>query len=1659
VFLSCLYSILCTYLSISVPVEEATRPREVYAPVTDSMCRNRNLATPRVYCFESDEVPVYIVQPRGDPEYDQEHQEFITAFFASGNTMDDFYRMCGTRDDDAQDENDYIAECGLAEAEPFRTLKAPPTTAVYNATARSNERATVWRPARFTDTVMRVPTPKYSTREIDDSGLTIHHVGNEQPMHSCKRCPAAFRKRNKLFAHLRASNHFTAINADEPKPNDPAAENDPEVVKSTAPATFGTGYGFRTYNFLEMRVRLAKYGPDSWICLDTGAGMSLVDKQWLLEMCPEAMVLTRASSVSVRGIDNKVQKTSNYVVLQVYIPGYDKQDGKTRFAEVRREFHIVNELRCKMIIGEDIIEPEGIVIDSQSRKATIKACNDFGFKLRITPKGQHILHRRVSTNSRVSVAPGATATVPIKRKPLPENRDYEFTPVYDHHTACLAEAGGFLRAVLDSRTDAVVFHNQSESTVVIQKNLRIGYIADFTTETYHACAAFDPEEHPTLFDSAMVGVWKPGAVPREHVGKLDDDVRAMANPWRQLVERDGGTDALHTAPIATAQDGPDDPIAKVDINQSDDINHAQAQYLRSIASRFRIVFEDRGTVARESEDEHMRITLKPGVDIPNKGPYNNSAKDQAVIDTSFDKYHAEGKMRWAKPGWVRKAYPAFVVWQKEKGRAVMDIRGLNAAVEKDPYPMPRQEDILQAMKGCHWLTTLDLTAAFMQRALHKDSQHLVTVVTHRGLEYFKVAPFGFTNSPAHMQRFMDGRLRDMKAFVRCYIDDIVIFSKTFDDHVEHLTAVLAMLEDARLYLSPHKCHIGYHSVKLLGRLVDRLGLSTLRERSEAIQKWRFPKTLQQLESFIGAANYNRSHIPYYAALIAPLEQLKRELLRESPNKGSPRKRFTAKCTLANPTEAQRISFDGVKEALAGPSTLIHYDSEVPLVVRMDASKERGYGAMITQIPIWSFTDEQKARTVLELTADSYDHTLERPICFLSKRLNKHEMNYWPTELEVAGLVWTVRKMRHLIDDSKEVVVFTDHQATRDIVKQTNFRHSTPHKQNLRLIRASLYLSQFPQIKVLHIPGKLNVVPDALSRLQAAESEESAHELEGPDIYDTLQLQASMLRISDDLIDRLQKGYNEDPFYKTKFAEMKRQYAKGGSLPVEYNNMLLEDAELHSFTSQPEEPVLPGSRRYILYLKEGEKLRLCIPRSMTAMFLQMAHDRHNHGGFERTYQRLRQAYFIKGASGIIRDYIAHCPSCLINKPTNYTPSGKLIPITAPQSPWELVTMDFVVKLPESRPTTGLWAKLKGQTGLPGYDAFLTITDKLTKFVILVPGRESWTAEEWAEAYFAKVFPIFGVPAAIISDRGSVFLSLFWTTVFKRMKTDCIATTAYNPRSDGQSERTNQVVEIALRHVVNTRQDDWAECLLDVQFALNNSPNVSTGRTPTELMMGFMPRAAIDIPTGHLTRGKERDAELRVGRMKVAREEARDSIMLAEFTMAAAHDKGRRIADIRKGDYVFVNFAKRNETGYTVAGINAPKLGPQRVGPFLVTEMVGHNACRVDLPTDWKIWPVISVRHLIKAPSTPDTFARPMPPKARPEDETREVEEILDMRVMNGKKEYFVKYIGLPITRCEWVVPDAIEHARDKIERFDTDTAVRTTGKRKRADDGGGRKKKK
>jgi hypothetical protein len=338
-------------------------------------------------------------------------------------------------------------------------------------------------------------------------------------------------------------------------------------------------------------MRLSKESEDTWVCLDTGAGMGLINRDWLHQNCPDAAILTRTTNVSIRGINNRTQKTSTYVVLLLFVPGHDKVDNTVTLAEIRWQFHIVSDLRCKMIVGEDVNEPEGIVIDSQARKASIKACGDFPFNVRVTPMERQVLHRRVRSSKRVTVPPGSNALIPIKLKPLPGDLDDKFTPVSDKHTEYLARAGGMLRAVVDPSADAVIFRDRSHETITVQKDQYLGYVSDFASDMYHVL--FNPDEHPTLFDAALSGLWRRNQPPMEQLGS------AMASAWCSDRGLNGFTDPLHAVIATDVNTGQLPLTSEVDINASDDITPAQQDAARRKVQRFASVFEDRGTVAIE----------------------------------------------------------------------------------------------------------------------------------------------------------------------------------------------------------------------------------------------------------------------------------------------------------------------------------------------------------------------------------------------------------------------------------------------------------------------------------------------------------------------------------------------------------------------------------------------------------------------------------------------------------------------------------------------------------------------------------------------------------------------------------------------------------------------------------------------------------------------------------------------------------------------------------------------------------------------------------------------------------------------------------------------------------------------------------------------------
>ncbi|SLM41474.1 reverse partial [Lasallia pustulata] len=429
--------------------------------------------------------------------------------------------------------------------------------------------------------------------------------------------------------------------------------------------------------------------------------------------------------------------------------------------------------------------------------------------------------------------------------------------------------------------------------------------------------------------------------------------------------------------------------------------------------------------------------------------------------------------------------------------------------------------------------------------------------------------------------------------------------------------------------------------------------------------------------------------------------------------------------------------------------------------------------------------------------------------FLSKLLSTAESHYWPRELEMAGLVWAIKKLYHLIDSTaKLVIVYTDHSAITSIARQTTLSSSNTDKLNNRLIRASQYLAQF-NINVRYKPGKHHLVPDALSRLpvEGSNTDQTLNILNGlteveallvtaielifleNDDFDRAAFNVTLVELADEFKDRLKQAYLDDQ----RWSGIRKSAAEADkSLSMAFPDFRL--------------------RNNLLYLIDhNEREQLVIPQSLEKEVFELSHDLLHHQGFHRAFDLLTTSiYFDRNAAKRFCAYIEHCPTCQLNQTKRHKPYGELQPIQSAPVLFDTIAMDFVVALPEE--------KYHGDT----VDALLNVIDKYTKQLLLIPGKTTYTAKDWAKALLNGLQAAdWELPQQILSDRDPKFLSELWTGLFSHLGVKLLLSTAWYLQTDGASEQTNQT----------------PEAIIPIQSTLNNSGNTLTGKTPIELMYGM------------------------------------------------------------------------------------------------------------------------------------------------------------------------------------------------------------------------------
>ena len=363
-----------------------------------------------------------------------------------------------------------------------------------------------------------------------------------------------------------------------------------------------------------------------------------------------------------------------------------------------------------------------------------------------------------------------------------------------------------------------------------------------------------------------------------------------------------------------------------------------------------------------------------------------------------------------------------------------DYRRLNLVTEPDHYPLPNMQDLTGSLHGARIFSKMDLLKSYFQVPVHPDDVPKTAIITPFGSYTFSYSTFGLRNAGATFQRLMDCILGDLP-FCACYVDDILIYSKTPEEHLDHIRTVLKRLQENGLVVRFDKCTFGSDKIDFLGHEISSEGVRPMASKVEAVQQFPVPKTIKALQEFLGMVNYYRRFIPDVAGLTSPLS----DILRGKPKH-------------LQWNDQQQAAFEQTKKALCNAVRLTYQDPKAALRLTTDASNV-ACGAVLEQIV----------------------NGVPMPLAFFSKKLSHQQMKYSTFDRELLAVFQAVRHFKFLLEGSS-FEIQTDHQPLVHAFTKSGDAWSGRQQRQLAAI------AEFG-CSISYVPGKRNPVADALSRIE------------------------------------------------------------------------------------------------------------------------------------------------------------------------------------------------------------------------------------------------------------------------------------------------------------------------------------------------------------------------------------------------------------------------------------------------------------------------------------------------------------------------------------------------------------------------------------------------
>lgn len=716
-------------------------------------------------------------------------------------------------------------------------------------------------------------------------------------------------------------------------------------------------------------------------------------------------------------------------------------------------------------------------------------------------------------------------------------------------------------------------------------------------------------------------------------------------------------------------------------------------------------------------------------------------------------------------------------------RICIDYRMLNAKTIRDAYAIPRISEMFDYLGGYSMFSVLDMKSGYFQVPL-KEADIPKTAFTCGSIGHFEYTrmPFGLTNSPATYQRLMENVFKDLNH--KCcliYLDDLIVYSRSFEEHLLHLEAVFKQLQAYNLKLAPKKCKLFRKRVKYLGHIVSAEGISVDPEKTEKVSSWPAPENHKQLHQFLGFAGYYRRYIKDYSKITKPLT----ELLAQSNKDGSKAK------SSWNWTTAHEQAFGKVKELLTSAPILAVPDPAKPYELHVDSSAH-SLGAVLYQ----------------EIDG------LPRVIAYASRTMNSAEQRYPTHKREFLALKWAVTEQFHEYLYGAKCIIFTDNNPLTWVLSTA--RVDATGQRWL----ANLAAYQF---EIRYKPGKKNNDADGLSRIPLSSN----------------VVQAVCNNVHVPYVDSLAISIDCDDMIDCDFSPTQLRFwrqAQRNDAAIAPLFPFVQDGKRPQKTAIPAASygllkeferlkLIRGGMYRVCQIDGKEERRLVLPSCFKKTVLHLLHDDMGHQGRDRTKSLVQERFYWPHMGSEIEEYVRSCPRCISRKTTGE--KAQLVPILTSQ-PLEVVAMDF----------------LSLEVSKGGFQHILVITDLFTRYAVAVPTK-NLSAKTTALAFYNHFVVHYGFPGRIHSDGGGSFENKIIHELCKITGMQKSRTSPYHPAGNGMTERFNSSLLNMLGTLDPSIKAEWSSRVASVVHAYNCTPHSVTQVSPYFLMFGRHPNLPLDV----------------------------------------------------------------------------------------------------------------------------------------------------------------------------------------------------------------------